>query len=37
MDYKALEEHIKDSVMEEQAKLGFRPDQSYRFGDLRDR
>ena len=24
MDYKALEEHIKDSVMEEQAKLGFR-------------
>ena len=23
MDYKALEEHIKDSVMEEQAKLGF--------------
>ena len=24
MDYQALEEHIKDSVMEEQAKLGFR-------------
>lgn len=23
MDYKALEEHIKDSVMEEQAKLGL--------------
>ena len=23
MDYQALEEHIKDSVMEEQAKLGF--------------